>query len=77
MKNEYNLYVGAEGAPYKQADPFDYGGGHVDPNKVINPGLIYDMKTSDYVRFLCSMGYNNTAITLMAKGEKLYYCCML
>ena len=65
LKNEYNQYLGAEGAPHKEADPFDYGGGHVDPNKVTNPGLIYDMETSDYVRFLCSMGYNNTAISLL------------
>ncbi|KAI9127977.1 hypothetical protein K1719_000970 [Acacia pycnantha] len=68
LKNEYNLYVGAEGAPHKQADPFDYGGGHVDPNKVMNPGLIYDLGTSDYVRFLCSLGYNNTAITFMTRS---------
>lgn len=68
MKNEYNQEIGAEGAPHKQADPFDYGGGHVDPNKVTNPGLIYDLVPSDYVRFLCAMGYNNTAISLMTKS---------
>ncbi|XP_028767967.1 subtilisin-like protease SBT3.9 [Neltuma alba] len=68
LTNEYNLYVGAEGAPHKQADPFDYGGGHVDPNKATNPGLIYDLGTSDYVRFLCSLGYNYTAIALMTKS---------
>ncbi|KAI3765511.1 hypothetical protein L2E82_15547 [Cichorium intybus] len=56
----------AEGAPHKQADPFDYGGGHVDPNKAINPGLIYDMTTTDYIQFLCAMGYNDTAISFLA-----------
>ncbi|XP_020239439.1 subtilisin-like protease SBT3.5 isoform X2 [Cajanus cajan] len=65
LQNEYNQYIWAEGAPHKQADPFDYGGGHVDPNKVADPGLIYDLKNSDYVHFLCSMGYNNTAISLL------------
>ena len=39
----------AQGAPHKQADPFDYGGGHVDPNKAIAPGLIYDIESSDYI----------------------------
>ncbi|XP_027355421.1 subtilisin-like protease SBT3.5 [Abrus precatorius] len=65
LKNEYNEYIGAEGAPHKQADPFDYGGGHVDPNKVTDPGLVYDLENSDYVRFLCSMGYNDTAVRLL------------
>ncbi|TKY67617.1 Subtilisin protease SBT3.5 [Spatholobus suberectus] len=65
LKNEYKQYIGAEGAPHKQADPFDYGGGHVDPNKVTDPGLVYDLKNSDYFHFLCSMGYNDTAISLL------------
>ncbi|KAI4989208.1 hypothetical protein ZWY2020_036525 [Hordeum vulgare] len=54
-------------APYKQANPFDYGGGHVDPNRAAHPGLVYDMRPSDYVRFLCSMGYNNSAIASMVQ----------
>ncbi|CAB4320405.1 unnamed protein product [Prunus armeniaca] len=70
LKDEYAQSIVAEGAPHKQADPFDYGGGHVDPNKAISPGLIYDIESSDYIRFLCSMGYNNTAISLMA-GTKI------
>lgn len=62
----------AEGAPEKLADPFDYGGGHVDPNRAITPGLIYDISVSDYVRFLCSMGYNDTAISNITKAP--YKC---
>jgi hypothetical protein len=57
----------SEAAPYKQANPFDYGGGHVDPNRAAHPGLVYDMRPSDYVRFLCSMGYNNSAIGTMVQ----------
>lgn len=30
-----------------------------------DPGLVYDMENSDYTRFLCSMGYNDTAISLL------------
>ena len=55
----------AEGSSYKQADPFDYGGGHVDPNRAIDPGLIFDMAISEYTYFLCSMGYNNSAVSSM------------
>ncbi|XVE67048.1 hypothetical protein DITRI_Ditri08aG0128900 [Diplodiscus trichospermus] len=65
--DEYGQNTVAEGAPHKQADPFDYGGGHVDPNKALSPGLIYDIETSDYVCFLYAMGYNSTAISLMTR----------
>ncbi|KAD6795707.1 hypothetical protein E3N88_06603 [Mikania micrantha] len=56
----------AEAAPHKQADPFDYGGGHINPNKAINPGLIYNMTTTDYIHFLCAMGFNDSVINLLA-----------
>lgn len=35
----------------------------------MTPGLIYDMGTSDYIHFLCSMGYNNSAISLMTQSH--------
>ncbi|KAK0580478.1 hypothetical protein LWI29_002405 [Acer saccharum] len=68
LKDEYDQIIVAEGAPHKQADPFDYGGGHVDPNKATDPGLVYDMRVSDYTRFLCALGYNNSAISLMTRA---------
>ncbi|XP_077246194.1 subtilisin-like protease SBT3.9 [Tasmannia lanceolata] len=69
--DEYSQSMVAEGAPHKQADPFDYGGGHVDPNKASDPGLIYDMDVLDYVYFLCSLGYNNSAISLMTRHHTI------
>ncbi|KAH7862690.1 hypothetical protein Vadar_008151 [Vaccinium darrowii] len=53
----------AEGSPRKLADPFDYGGGLISPNRAKNPGLVYDMGTNDYIHYLCAMGYNNSAIS--------------
>nr|XP_023888957.1 subtilisin-like protease SBT3.9 isoform X1 [Quercus suber] len=69
LEDEYGQCIVAEGAPHKKADPFDYGGGHVDPNKAIAPGLIYDMGFSDYYHFLCAMGYNNSAISSITKAR--------
>uniref|UniRef100_A0A6N2MUX1 Subtilisin-like protease fibronectin type-III domain-containing protein n=1 Tax=Salix viminalis TaxID=40686 RepID=A0A6N2MUX1_SALVM len=67
IEDEYGQKTVAEGAPYKQADPFDYGGGHVDPDRAMYPGLVFDMGTSDYIHFLCALGYNNSAISLMTR----------
>jgi hypothetical protein len=53
----------AEGSSRKVADPFDYGGGIVNPEKAADPGLIYDMGPRDYILYLCSAGYNDSSIT--------------
>ncbi|KAM3319690.1 subtilisin-like protease SBT3.4 [Capsicum chacoense] len=55
----------AEGNPNKIADPFDFGGGVVNANGAKDPGLVYDMGTFDYILYLCSMGYNNSAISML------------
>ncbi|KAG1354754.1 subtilisin-like protease SBT3.9 [Cocos nucifera] len=52
----------AEDGSQKAADAFDHGGGHVHPKRAANPGLVYNMSTIDYVPFLCSLGYNDSAI---------------
>ncbi|XP_010542106.1 PREDICTED: LOW QUALITY PROTEIN: subtilisin-like protease SBT3.5 [Tarenaya hassleriana] len=58
----------ADGSNRKLADPFDYGGGLVNPEKAADPGLIYDMGTSDYVHYMCSVGYNDSSISQIVKN---------
>ncbi|MED6139397.1 hypothetical protein PIB30_083461 [Stylosanthes scabra] len=41
---------------------FAYGAGHVDPLKVINPGLILDLSKDDYVNLLCDIGYDTPTV---------------
>ncbi|KAK6145057.1 hypothetical protein DH2020_021877 [Rehmannia glutinosa] len=52
-------------ASTKSSDPFDIGAGHINPVKAIDPGLVYDMKTRDYVLFLCNNGYSDEQIQAM------------
>jgi subtilisin family serine protease len=35
----------------------DFGAGHVHPQKAMDPGLVYDISSSDYVDFLCNSNY--------------------
>lgn len=37
------------------ADPFDFGAGHVDPNKAVDPGLVYNAGWNDYLAYLCAV----------------------
>ncbi|KAI3961029.1 hypothetical protein MKW92_017174 [Papaver armeniacum] len=57
----------------RDSTPFQHGAGHVDPNKALNPGLVYDIQPSDYEAFLCSIGYNQTQISLFIH-DKIVDC---
>ncbi|XP_051199536.1 subtilisin-like protease SBT5.3 [Lolium perenne] len=48
----------------EKATPFAYGSGHVFPARALDPGLVYDASTADYLGFLCTLGYNATAMEL-------------
>ncbi|KAI4349335.1 hypothetical protein L6164_009935 [Bauhinia variegata] len=44
------------------AGVFAMGAGQVNPQRAINPGLIYDIRPDDYVTHLCSLGYTRSEI---------------
>ncbi|KAK3200170.1 hypothetical protein Dsin_023585 [Dipteronia sinensis] len=56
-----------------KATPFAYGAGHVRPNRAVDPGLVYDMTTDDYLNFLCAKGYDENIIRKLFLG-KPYLC---
>nr|XP_043623904.1 subtilisin-like protease SBT1.4 [Erigeron canadensis] len=51
----------------EQSTPFVHGSGHVDPNRALNPGLVYDAGADDYVAFLCAIGYDSKKIATFVK----------
>ncbi|KAF8390410.1 hypothetical protein HHK36_024936 [Tetracentron sinense] len=55
-----------------KATPFNYGAGHVQPQRAMDPGLVYDLTVNDYLNFLCATDYNETQITPFS--EKSYTC---
>ncbi|HET8692400.1 MAG TPA: S8 family serine peptidase [Steroidobacteraceae bacterium] len=46
------------------ADPFDYGSGHANANKTIDPGIVYDAGTLDYLAASCG-----TDTPLVSSGD--------
>ncbi|XP_062074026.1 subtilisin-like protease SBT3.5 isoform X2 [Humulus lupulus] len=61
--------ISAEGPNRKAADPFDIGGGQVNPIRAMDPGLIFDTSTEDYVEYLCSLGYRTSSITRLTESD--------
>ncbi|KAJ6415270.1 hypothetical protein OIU84_004124 [Salix udensis] len=47
--------------PGKHVDlEFSYGSGQINPERALNPGLVYDASEADYINFLCKQGYSTT-----------------
>ncbi|KAA8544226.1 hypothetical protein F0562_022238 [Nyssa sinensis] len=42
-----------------------YGAGQINPVRAVHPGLVYDLATTNYIRFLCNQGYTGTALSIV------------
>ncbi|KAL6911585.1 hypothetical protein ACP4OV_000390 [Aristida adscensionis] len=59
----------------KASTPFVRGAGHVDPNRAVDPGLVYDAGADDYFSFLCAIGYTTEQIAIFkANGDPAVDC---
>ncbi|KDP41709.1 hypothetical protein JCGZ_16116 [Jatropha curcas] len=52
------------------ATPLDFGAGHINPNKAMDPGLVYDMSFQDYIDFLCSLGYTRKQMSAITRQSQ-------
>ncbi|KAK6139278.1 hypothetical protein DH2020_026979 [Rehmannia glutinosa] len=42
---------------------FSYGAGHIDPVKAVDPGLVYETFTDDYIKMFCGLGYDSAKLS--------------
>ncbi|KAK4838531.1 hypothetical protein QYF36_014504 [Acer negundo] len=62
-----NMETGAAGTP------LDFGAGHVNPNKAMDPGLVYDIEVEDYINYLCGLNYTSKQIRVLT-GTSDFTC---
>ncbi|KAK1577094.1 hypothetical protein Q3G72_018937 [Acer saccharum] len=78
MMTTANIYDNANGIIVDMDNgvagtPLDFGAGHVNPNKAMDPGLVYDIEVEDYIYYLCGLNYTSNQIRVLT-GTSNFTC---
>ncbi|KAK4387437.1 CO(2)-response secreted protease [Sesamum angolense] len=57
------------------ATPYDIGTGEISLSGALQPGLVYETETMDYIQFLCNIGYNTSDIKMIASDLPVNFSC--
>ncbi|XP_065870706.1 subtilisin-like protease SBT1.3 [Euphorbia lathyris] len=49
------------------SNSYDYGAGHINPLKALDPGLVYDIEAQDYFEFLCTQRLSPMQLKVFGK----------
>ncbi|KAJ7957899.1 Subtilisin-like protease [Quillaja saponaria] len=57
------------------ATPYDYGAGEMTTSGPLQPGLVYETSTTDYLNYLCYIGFNISTIKIISKTIPEGFVC--
>ncbi|KAG8059962.1 hypothetical protein GUJ93_ZPchr0002g23445 [Zizania palustris] len=60
-----------------EANLFALGAGFINPTKAMNPGLVYNLSATDYVPFLCGLGYSDHEVNSIIHPSPPVSCTRL
>ncbi|XP_050233688.1 CO(2)-response secreted protease-like [Mercurialis annua] len=58
-----------------EATPYDYGAGEAGTTRPLQPGLVYETTTIDYLNFLCYSGYDTVTVKIISKNMPEGFTC--
>lgn len=56
------------------SSPFDHGAGHIDPSRAVDPGLVYDISSREYLDFLCTQKLTPLQLKSFTKTSSTHNC---